>query len=338
MRLTVVFRAYAIVLLGVLLLSLFFYSNLPAAEWSAITEAKTIYTDNVFELSASRRLAFSDDPSQPVRVSVGQPSDFVWVPSLDVRRTSSSALGVSEISVKGEGFLYTNNPIFNHGDYRFQVQQQVSPNTSVLFRYRYVPNLFLGPNFERQSGSRLIQEERVTEHAWRMQLEQKLNDRWTAMLMGRYGLRFYNEVFSERDTTFYSVGPSVRFQAFSWLALTLDYIYERGLADGRNEPQFKDDVSYHQHFFSFGTQFTLTERFSLELNYVYRWKEFTSTIAGDPFNGTTDRLNQGTAQLHYKLSPAARLTAGFQRTQRASSLDARSFFNTNGSLGVQYRF
>ncbi len=322
----------------IFLRSLFLCSESSAAEWSAITEAKTIFTDNVFELSASRRLTFTEDPSQPVRVSVGQPSDVVWEPSIDVRRMSTSALGTTQISFKGDGFLYTNNPIFDHADYRFQVQQQVATNTFAQFRYRYVPNLFLGPNIERQSGNRLIQEERVTEHAWRTQLEHKLNDRWTATLMGRYGLRLYNEVFSERDTKFYSVGPSIRFQTLSWMALTLDYIYERGLADGRNEPQFMDDVSYRQHFFSFETLFILTERFSLELTYVYRLKQFTSTIAGDPLNGTTDQLYQGTAEVHYKLSPAARLTVGFQRTQRSSSLESRSFFNTNGSLGLQYQF
>ena len=331
-------RADIALLLGVCVLSLLLCADSSAAEWSAIAEAKTIFTDNVFELSASRRLTFSEDPSQPVRVSVGQPSDVVWQPSIDVRRTSTSALGTTQLSFKGDRFIYTNNPIFNHGDYRFQVEQQVAAKTSVQFRYRYVPDLFLGPNFERQSGNRLIQEERVTEHAWRMQLEQKLDDRWTATLMGRFGLRLYNEAFSERDTEFYSVGPSVRFQAFSWMALTLGYIYERGLADGRNEPQFMDDVSYRQHFFSFGTLFTLMERFSLELIYAYRFKQFTSVIVGDVFNGTTDQLHQGTAQVHYTLSPAARLTVGFQRTQRSSSLEARSFFNTNASLGFQYQF
>lgn len=330
--------AYAIVLICVVLHSLLLCTDLLAAEWSAIANAKTIITDNVFELSASRRLAYSEDPSQPVRVSVGQPSDVVWEPSLDVRRTSTSALGDSEISLKGDGFLYTNNPIFNHGDYRLQLRQQVASNTWVLLRYRYVPNLFLGPNIERHSGNRLIQEERVTEHAWRMHLEQKLNDRWTATLMGRYGLRLYNEVFSERDTKFYSVGPSIRFQVTSWAALTLDYLYERGLADGRNEPQFADDVSYHQHFVSFGTLFTLTERLSLDLIYVYRLKQFTSSIAGDLFNGTQDQLHQGTAEVHYKLSPAAQVTVGFQRTQRSSSSELRGFFNTNLSLGLQYQF
>lgn len=309
-----------------------------AAEWSAITEAKVLYTDNVFEFSSARRLRLSEDPSQPSIVSLNQPSDTVWEPSIDVRRTSSSSFGQTEISVKAHGFIFTNNPIFNHGDYRIQVNQQVAPDTFLLLRYRYVPNLFIGPNIERQTGNQNLEEERVTSHIWRAQLERKLNEQWTATLIGRYGLRFYNEAFSERDTTFYTLGPRLQLQATSWATVTLDYLYERGLADGRNEPQFKDDVSYRQHFVSFGTVFQLTQPLSLELIYVYRQKQFTTDIPGDPLRGAVDTLHQGTAEVHYEISPAARLTFGYQRTQRSSNVITRDFLNNNISIGLQYRF
>jgi predicted porin len=157
-------------------------------------------------------------------------------------------------------------------------------------------------------------------------------------LVGRYGLRFYNESFSERDTTFYTIGPRVQLRATSWVTFTLDYLYERGLADGRNEPQFKDDVSYWQNFVSFGTVFQLTQPLSLELIYVYRQKHFTTDIPGDPLRGDVDNLHQGTVEVHYDLSPAARVTLGYQRTQRSSDVGSRNFFNDNTSLGVQYRF
>ncbi len=309
-----------------------------AAEWSGIAEAKTLYTDNVFEFSSARRLALSEDPSQPVIVPTDRPSDVVWQPSIDLRRTSTSSLGHTELSFKAQGFLFTNNPIFNHGDYRIQMHQQVAPDTFVLLRNRYVPNLFLGPNTERQTGSRSPEEERVTSHTWRMQLERTLDERWMVTLVGRYGIRLYNEVFSERDTKFYTIGPRVRLHATAWATITLDYLYERGLADGRDEPQFKDDVSYKQHFVSLGTLFQLTKPLSLELTYVYRNKQFTTEIVGDPQRGTVDSLHQGTAEIHYDLTPAARVTLGFQRTQRASNPSTRDFFNTNTSLGVQYRF
>lgn len=313
--------------------------TLAAADWSAFTEAKVLYTDNVFELSSSRRLALAEDPSQPTVVPVKKPSDVAWEPSIDLRHTSHlTTLGPTEVSVKAHGFVFTDNPIFNHGNYRLQLTQALDADTSVLLRYRYVPNLFLGPNTERRTGFQFPEEERVTSHTWRMQLERKLDDRWMVTLVGRYGLRLYNEVFSERDTTFYTIGPRLRFHATSWATMTLDYLYERGLADGRDEPQFKDDVSYRQHFVSFGTLFQLTTPLSLELIYVYRKKQFTSDIVGDPLRGDVDNLHQGTAEFHYDLSSAARITLGFQRTQRSSSMAARDFFNTNTSLGLQYRF
>ncbi len=171
-----------------------------------------------------------------------------------------------------------------------------------------------------------------------MQLEQKVNDQWMITLVGRYGLRFYNDVFSERHTTFYTIGPRVQYAATPWALVTLDYLYERGLADGRDEPQFQDDVSYRQHFVSFGTLFQLTTPVSLQLIYVYRHKQFTTDMPGNPLLGNTDQLHQGTAELHYDVSPAARITLGFQRTQRSSSVAFRDFFNTNTSVGFRYIF
>jgi len=127
------------------------------AEWSAIAESKASYTDNVTNFSAARRLKFSEDPSQPIGLP-SQLSDVIWDPSLEVLRASSSTLGPNELSIKAHGFIYTNNPIFNHGGYRLQFKQGLSPDTSLLFRYRNVPNQFLGPDIECRTGNHLIQE------------------------------------------------------------------------------------------------------------------------------------------------------------------------------------
>ena len=312
--------------------------NPAAAEWSVIAGAETIYTDNVYNLSASRRLALSEDPSQPLRFSFGQLTDVVWKPSLDIKRTMSTSLGTTELSIKGEGFLYTNHDEFNNGDYNLQVRQQVASDAWLLARYRYVPNLLLGPNIERQSGNLLIAEERVTEHSWRLQYEKSLTERWQAMVLGRFGFRRYNDAFSERDTNYGSLGGRIQFRFVSWAMLTLDYLYERGLAEGRHEPQYKDDVSYRQHFVSVGTRCSLSDRLAIELIYVYRQKYFTSSMVGDVFNGAVDQLYQGTAQILYNLAPQAQLTMEYQRTQRTSNVVSRDFFNNNISLGLQYRF
>jgi hypothetical protein len=309
------------------------------ADWSAIAETKVLYTDNVFELSSARRLSLSEDPSQPAIVPVQKPSDIVWEPSLDVRHTSNPThLGQTEVSVKAHGFIFTDNPIFNHGNYRIQLKQALDQETSLLLRYRYVPNLFLGPNTERRTGQRLQEEERVTSHIWRVQLEHRLTESLTATLVGRYGLRQFNDAFAERDTTFWTSGPQLEWAVNSWLALTAAYLYERGLADGRQEVQFKDDVSYRQHFASIGAMTRVSTSLSVTVWYAYRRKAFTSEIVGDSNRGVVDTTHQGSAELRYEMNQAAAMTLGFQRSQRSSNAGTRDFFNTNTSLSFQYRF
>jgi hypothetical protein len=107
------------------------------------------------------RLRLTEDPSQPTVVSSDKPEDVIWEPALEVVHSTPTAQGKNELSVKAQGAIYTNNPIFNHADYRIQDRFSLDRATSVLVRYRYVPNLFLGPNLSgapaparfRRSGS-----------------------------------------------------------------------------------------------------------------------------------------------------------------------------------------
>jgi len=307
------------------------------AEWSAIAESKVSYTDNVANFSAARRLKFSEDPSQPTGIAT-QLSDVIWDPSLDVRRSSSSTLGPNELSVKAQGFIFTNNPIFDHGDYRLQFKQGLSSDTSLLLRYRNVPNQFLGPNFERRTGNNLIQEERVSSHTWRSELEHRVNESWTLTLIGRYGLRSYNDAFAERDTKLWTIGSQVGYVVNPRMAVSLGYLYERGLADGRGNTQFNDDVSYRLHVISAGTDLTLIESLSLHMAYIYRRKDFTSGLLGDTHLNRHDDSHQGMAEFRYRLNSATILSASYQRTQRTSTAVTRDFNDTIYSLGGSYRF
>ncbi len=296
------------------------------------------YTDDVFQLSASRRQRFSEDPSQPTVVPAEKKSDVVWDPSLELVHSSTSTLGPTQFSAKAHGFLYTTNPVFNHGDYRLQVKQGLSQDTAVLVRYRYVPNLFLGPNFERRTGNRLIEDERVTSHIGRVELERKLGDRLVVTVIGRAGLRLYNEAFTERDTRFWTIGPHLSYVLSDRVTASLGYLFERGYADGAGDTRFNDDVSYRQHMVSAGVDTSLTDLLSLHLLYLYRRKDFTSELVGDTHLNRHDDTHQGGAELRYSVTRAATLTLGFQRTQRASTNEARSFHDTQVSIGGQYRF
>lgn len=309
-----------------------------AADWSAVAESKVFYTNDVFVFSAARRLAVHEDPTQPTKVEISKPQDVVWEPSLEVARKSASDQWPTEISFKTQGFIYTENPIFNHGTYRLQVKQALSPDTALVLRYRYSPNIFLGPNNERRTGQGLVEDERFTSHVWRAMLEHRLNEEWGISLISRFGLRFFNDPFAERDLHFWTLGSEAHYRMNPRLSFTLSYLYERGLADGRNQPQFNDDTSYRNNFVSLGTDIGVTEPLTLALSYTYQINTFTSDFAADPNRGREDHTQQGIAELRYALTDRATLKAGVQRTQRDSNRSSAEFEDTNTWIGAEYRF
>ena len=307
-----------------------------AAEWSAVAEHRTSYTSDAFQFSKARRLSFAEDPSLPTGLDVEQEQDVIWEPSLELIRSFST--DESELSIKGRGFLYTLNPIFNHADLRLQGKRNIGAHTSLLVRYRYVPNLFLGPNFERRTGQRLIENERVTTHRGRMELEHRFTDRWRGTLVGRYGIRLFNDAFAERDTKFWTLGPKVDWIPVPWMTITVGYLYERGLAVGRDQPELADDVSYHLHHLSVGTALDLSARLSLNLIYTYQHKDFSSDFLTDTHRGRLDQIHQGIAEVVYRLTSTALLTIAVQQTQRTSTFALRNFNDTIVSIGGAYRF
>jgi hypothetical protein len=134
----------------------------------------------------------------------------IWEPALEVMHSTPTAQGKNELSVKAQGAIYTNNPIFNHADYRIQDRFSLDQATSVMVRYRYVPNLFLGPNFERRTGTRSIQEERVSSHHWRAEIERRLTDTVTGTLITRYGLRRYKRLICGTEYELFHCRPPRR--------------------------------------------------------------------------------------------------------------------------------
>jgi hypothetical protein len=308
------------------------------AEWSLETGARLSYTDNAFEFSGARRIGVDEDPSQPAGIETRNVTDTIWEPSAEIKRTWADRRLPTELSVKAHGFLYTETSVLNHGTYRAQVKQWVSPETSLLLRYRYTPNLLLGPNTERRSGANSVIDEKVTSHSWRIELERELSQDWKTALIGRYGLRFYNDAFAERDTRFMTIGSRVSYAMSRRVGWTFSYLYERGLADGRGDTRFNDDVSYRQHFISAGPEIRLTDSVSLTLLYAYRRKIFTSDLIGDTHFNRFDNTHQGTSEMQYTLSPAASVTIGFQRSQRDSTNQTREFHADLYSIGMQYGF
>jgi hypothetical protein len=319
-------------------------SLVPAAPVAAEVTVKGrgvfFYTDDVGIFSATRRLSRHDDPTQPALDTrlTDKGSDVVFEPDLVLSTLRENRFGTLELSAKGQGFIYTDNTRFNHGTLRLDALQAFSPSTRVLARFYYAPDLFLGDNESRQPGSTGLTEESVSSSIWSARIEQALTPEWEVRLLTRYGLRRYNEAFSQRDTDFFTVGPHIEWRMTPGVKLGLGYHYERGLADGRNQPHLRDDVSYVNHYGSADVEAELTERFSFAAAFHYERNNWTSGIPGDERQGAHEDIFQGEAILYYRLNRQARVGFGVQRSNRKQSFEESSVKNTNVGFGIEGTF
>jgi len=310
------------------------------ADWSATAGGTLFYTDDVALFSATRRLNLHGDPTQPALDTslTGKGSDMVVEPDLRVAKSFTSSWGRTDLSVKAQGFIFTVNPQFDQASAGVEALHAFTPNTAIRLRYYASPNQLLGDNVERQSGTDSIQEERVTSQIGSVRFEQRLSQDLEVRLLGRVGVRQYNEAFAQRDTTFWTIGPHVVWRVVDRVKLFFGYHYERGLADGRNQVQFKDDISYVNNYVSVGLEAELMERLAMEIGTHLERNNWTSGIVGDERNGGHETIVQGEITFLYRLTEQTRLTIGFQRSQRRQSFEEEIVHNTNVSVGANYRF
>jgi hypothetical protein len=263
---------------------------------------------------------------------------MVFEPLLSVTRTLTNSLGRLNLNVQGQGFVFTENPEFNHGTLRLQATQDLSSATRVQARFSYAPDQFLGDNDERQSGQQQLSAEKLTSYIWSTRLIHDVTPDLSVRLLGRYGMRRYNDAFSERNTNFWTIGPHVDWRVAPKLKLGLSYHYERGLAEGRHQPQFEDDTSYINHYLSADADIELTERLSLLTAFHFEHNIWTSGLAGDERNGAYENIYQGEVILAYHLTDFIQGFCGVQRSSRKESFESSSIQNSNAGIGLTARF
>jgi hypothetical protein len=265
------------------------------AEWQVNARGIAFWTDDIGIFSATRRLSRDGDPTQPALDTqlTDKGSSIVFEPQLNVSTLRANRLGTLELSARGQGFIFTEDSRFNQGMLRVQAVQAFSPETRLRMRYDYVPDQFLGDNDDRRPGQFGLVEERVTSHIWSARIERSLTPDLEVKLLGRFGLRRYNDAFAQRDTDFWTIGPHLDWRITPRVRLGLGYHYERGLADGRNEPELEDDVSYVNHYVTAELDIELAKRLSLSMGAHYERNNWTSGIPGDETAGTkiSSRVN-----------------------------------------------
>lgn len=306
------------------------------AEVSVNGIATLFWTDDIGIFSATRRLSRDGDPTQPALDTrlTDKGSSIVFEPQLTASESFRNGLGLLHVDLLGQGFIFSEDARFNQGMLRLQAMQSISPQTRLRLRYSFVPDQFLGENEDRRPGQVGLTEERVTSHIWSVRIEHAVTEELEVKLLGRYGLRRYNEAFAQRDTNFFTIGPHVDWRLSPRVTLGLGYHYERGLAEGRNEPELEDDVSYVNHYVTAELDIELMDRLSLLMGAHYERNNWTSGIAGDERNGGHENIVQGEMILVRQVSEHVRVFGGFQRSSRKQSFDADSVKNTNIGFGI----
>jgi hypothetical protein len=257
---------------------------------------------------------------------------------VDITRSLTNKLGSLDLNVQGQGFVFTENPEFNHGMLRLQATQALSSATRMQARFEYAPSQFVGNNEERQSGQQQVSAEKLTSYIWSTRLIHDVTPDFSVKLLGRYGMRRYNEAFSERNTDFWTIGPHVDWSVAPKIKLGLSYHYERGLAEGRNQPQFEDDTSYINHYLSADVDIELTERLSLFTAVHFEHNIWTSGLAGDERNGAHENIYEGDLTLAYRLTESIQGFGLIQRSSRKESFESNSIKNTNVGIGLSAKF
>lgn len=326
------------------------------ADWAITSHGTMFYTDDVGLFSATRRLTLDGDPTQPAIDNrlTGRGSDAVFEPMLDVARSFATDYGTTTVDVQGQGFVYFDQSRYTHGTLRFQVRQDFSSKTSLLFRYYFAPDLFLGDNDVRvpaphdEHGSTALPDEgaesselaaeRVTSQIGSLRVSQELTPGLELRLLGRYGTRRYNEKFQQRDLGFWTLGPHLAWQLGEPVKLVIGYHYERGTANGADLPLLADDVSYVNNYASTELEVEFAERFTLITGLHFERNDWTSSLEGDERRGAFETIWQGEALLIYRANDQIKLYGGVQHSNRSENVRAGSVPNTNVALGIQARF
>ncbi len=313
------------------------------AKWEVQGEGNLYGTEDVALFSATRRLTKDQDPTQPVIDSelAEQGSDAVLEPVLQIDTFFPLFGRDSELKVRGQGFIFMDNSRFNHGTLGVVGQHKLTQDTKLQIRYYFAPNLLVGENEVRTPGEHeeeQFAEEIVTTNFFAAGLVQRFLEDYVLRIYGRFGTRRYNQEFQERNTDFWTIGPHAQWDISEKVKLILGYHYERGLADGRNQPALQDDISYINHFVTSELEIELQEHWDLELAFHYELNNWTTEIPGDPRKGQHEDVIQGDIELLHEVSEDVTVVTGFQGQYRKESFEPEGFRNLLGWVGTRWKF
>jgi hypothetical protein len=167
--------------------------------------------------------------------------------------------------------------------------------------------------------------------------------------MGHYKFKNYNDAFNEQDSDIYGVGIIARLYSAHGMMTRLEYLLERGLAQGRGSRNVcippnnlcPNDLSYLSNQFLIGPEIKLNRALTIGAEYELKYKKFTTPLTNDPNHyRRNDAAHTLGLHAYYEINRAIETRLVLERAMRRTNKSSEFFAYDENSviLGISYLF
>ena len=122
------------------------------------------------------------------------------------------------------------------------------------------------------------------------------------------------------------------------VGLVVGYHYERGLADGRHNPQIGEDTSYATHYVEVELEGRVTDKLTLLGGFDLERTNYTSGLPGDDFLGAHEKIYQGDVLARYQLTETLAISVGYLHGRWKLSYEEETARINTVTVGSLFRF
>ncbi len=305
----------------------------------AETGLSLIYDDNVWQFSDSDRSSFENSQNTSFFQNVESLGDFIWEPYLFLQFQPLEKTPSTRLFTDISGDFYTYNHSRNLGTYQIGLKQGIGRKVHALISYTLIPREFVGISRENP-GSGISVGETITTHTTRFRIEREIQDIDLGLTV-HHKFKDYNDAFEVQDSDIYGVGLESKIYSAYGLKTRIAYLFELGVASGRNNPNFKNDLSYRSHQLRISPEIRVNRQLAIGIRYEIKYKAFTTNLPGDTNHyGRDDTMHTVGANIYYELSKTLETKLGYERVMKRPNKNKDFFaFDENvATVGLSYFF
>jgi hypothetical protein len=305
----------------------------------AKTGLSLIYDDNVWQFSDRDRSSFENSQNSSFFQNVESLDDFIWEPYFFLQFQPLEKTPSTQLFADISGNFYVHNPSLNLGIYQIGLKQEIRHKVQAAISYTLIPREFVGISRENPSSSISVGET-ITTHTTRFRIERKIRDINLGLTV-HHKFKDYNDTFEEQDNNIYGAGLESKIYSGYGLKTRIAYLFELGVASGRNNTNFNNDLSYRSHQLRISPEVRINRDLTIGVRYEIKYKAFTTNLSGDTNHyGRYDTTHTVGANIYYELGKTLETKLGYERVMKRPNKNKDFFaFDENVAIvGLSYLF